>query len=246
MSAERRAARRATRGLCLAAAAAIALAFPIGNFDNTMRVGEALVTKKTGCADGVRPSDPNHPFDAIVVPGAGVDLAPDGSHIPTDDGQTRLKATAVAFSKGVAPRIILLDGKGNLGTSEAYLRGLIGGSKIPNGAILVEGNSTNTATNMEELRKIVDEHQVKRVAMVTNNYHVPRAVLLSCANGIPTSPLPAEDLLTEESRGIPTAILLKERLAILSQLWDPKGKIQTLLGKLKQNNFWLKKSILSK
>lgn len=143
MSVERRAARRATRGLCLAATAAIALAaVPTLHFNNTARVLAALLTNTTGCADGTRPSNSNFPFDAIVVPGAGVSFAPDGSHIPTDDGQTRL-----------------------------------------------------------------------------------------------------EDLLTEESRGIPTAVLWKERLAILSQLWDPTGKIQTLLGKLKQNNFWFHASL---
>lgn len=225
MSLERRAANR----LCLAAAAAIALAVPIGNFNNTQRVLEALFTNTTGCADGTRP------IDAIAVPGAGVIRMPDGSYTPTDDGQIRLKAAAIAFSKRLAPRVILLDGVEHLGTSEAYLRKLTDGSKIPNGAILVEGNSTNTATNMEGLKRIVDEHQIKRVAMVTNMYHGLRSVLLACANGVATFLLPAEDLLTEESRGIPAAVLWKERLAVLSQLWDPKGEIQTLLGKLKTN-----------
>lgn len=233
MSLERRAARR----LCLVAAATIALAaVPIGNFGNTQRVITALLTNTTGCADGIRPNDPNYPFDAIVVPGAGVSLA-DGSYLPTDDGQTRLKAALTAFLAGVAPRIILLDGVGTPGISEAYLRGLTGGSEIPNGDILVEGNSTNTATNMRELERIVKEHQIKRVAMITNMYHGLRSVLLACANGVATFLLPAEDLLTEERRRVPTAVLWKEGLAVLSQIWDPTGKFQTLFGKLKQNNF---------
>lgn len=50
--------RRAANRLCLAAAAAIALAaVPIGNFDNTMRVVETLLTNKTSCTDGTRPFD---------------------------------------------------------------------------------------------------------------------------------------------------------------------------------------------
>lgn len=233
MSPDRRAARRAAKGIYLAAIAAIALAVPIGNFDNTMRVGEALLANTTGCGDGVGPNDQNYPFDAIAVPGAGVSLETDGSHLPTGDGQTRLRAAAVAFSEGMAPRIILLAGAGDPGISEAYLRKLTDNSEIPNGAILVEGNSTNTATNMRELRRIVDEHQIKKVAMVTNMYHGLRSVLLSCANGVATFLLPAEDVLAEDSRGIPAAVRWKERLAVFSQLWDPTGEIQTLLRGVK-------------
>ena len=238
MSVERTAANR----LCLAAASAIVLATlpPTLHFDNTVRVITALLTNKTGCADGVRASNPNYPFDAIAVPGAGVSRMPDGSHIPTDDGQTRLRAAAIAFSAGVAPRIILLDGVEHPGTSETYLRiqfsQLTAGSEIPDKTILVDGNSTNTATNMKELRKIINEHRIGTVVMVTNKYHIPRSVLLACANGVATSPLAAEDLLPEESpRGINAAVPWKERVEVLFQLWDPKGEIQTLLGRLKNN-----------
>lgn len=239
--------RRATIRLCLAAGATIALAVPFLNFDNTARVLEALVTNKTGCADGIRPNDQNYPFDAIAVPGAGVMRLPDGSYIPTDDGQTRLQAAAIVFSERLTPRVILLDGVEHPGVSETYLqdrfRRLTGGSEIPNGAILDEGQSTNTATNMRALREIVVKHNIGKVAMVTNMYHGLRSVLLACANGVATFLLPAEDLLTRSPREINAATRWKERVEILSQLWDPTGKIQTLLEKLKRNNFWFHASL---
>lgn len=231
--------RRATRELWLAAMAAVALVLPtVVHFDNTQRVMAALLTKKTSCADGIEPNDPHYPFDAIAVPGAGVSLALDGTYLPTGDGQTRLRAVAIAFPNGVAPRIILLDGVGKEGISEAYLRRameLNGGFKIPIGTIFVENNSTNTATNMKELRRIVDEHHIKKVAIVTNMYHGLRSVLLSCANGVASSLLPAEDLLSEESRSVSVAVRFKEKVGILSQLWNPAGEFQTELGRFKSN-----------
>lgn len=227
---------------------------PLVHIDNTLRVFKAAVFReKVDCAGDREAENKNYPFDAIVVPGGGSVLTPEGLYIPSDYQQLRLEGAAVAYSKNLAPRIILLDGAKNPIedglTSKRYLqeslKRLVGGNAfLPDEAIIVENRSINTATNMSELRKIVAAQNIKTVLIVTNEYHERRATLFACEYGVPASSAAAEDLIIEvdpERKGEISrlyhtpqvgTIETKETLEVIWSLWDPKGRVPTLLKKL--------------
>lgn len=227
---------------------------PLLHIDNTLRVFKSVAFgEKVDCAQDKEGEIQNYPFDAIVVPGGGSVTTPQGVHIPSYYQQLRLDGAAIAYSKKLAPRIILLDGvKGPSEdglTSKTYLqkslRRLTGENAfLPDEAIIIENRSINTATNMRELRKIVAAQNIKKVLIVTNEYHERRATLFSCEYGVPASSSSAEDLIIEADperkdeihnlyhTSEVRAIEAKETLEVIWSLWDPKGHVPTLLKKL--------------
>ena len=234
--------------------AGLVVVLPLLHIDNTLRVFRSVALgEKVDCVPDTEGEVKNYPFDAIVVPGGGTVTTPQGAHIPNYYQQLRLDGAAIAYSKNLAPRIILLDGaKGPLEdglTSKTYLqeslRRLAGGNaSLPDEAIIIENRSINTATNMRELRKIVAAQNIKKVLIVTNEYHERRATLLSCEYGVPASSSSAEDLILEvdpERKGEihnlyhtseVRIIKTKEELEVIWSLWDPKARAPTLLKKL--------------
>lgn len=226
---------------------------PLLHINNTIRLFGAAFGQEIDCATDKEAESKSYPFDAIVVPGGGTVLTPQGTRIPSDYQQLRLEGAAVAYSKNLAPRIILLDGikgpfDGGL-TSKTYLQEsfqkLTGGNAfLPDEAIIIEHRSINTATNMSELRRIVVARNIKKVLIVTNEYHETRATLFACEYGVPASSTSAEDLIIEvdpERKGeihrlyhTPQVgtIETKETLEVIWSLWDPKGRVPTLLRKL--------------
>lgn len=208
---------------------------------NAKRVADALFSGNVECTAGLKPKDPDHPFDAIAIPGAGSTRALDGNIVPSEAGQIRLQAGARAYLAGYAPTIILLDGVARPGEdpsmNKRYLQRLLGdnGQMIPDEAILEEHDSINTATNMKKLAKIVEEKGIKGVVIVSSASHVLRATVLACANGVKASSLPAEDILIKQDPKKEPARMfttrLKEKFETLLLLWDPKGIIPTFIAK---------------
>lgn len=236
--------KRAARFILTTAVAAL-LAIPVVNIGNTRFVVEAIIRNRADCGDGVGANNRNYPFDAIVIPGGGTVRTTNNDIVPSFEQEVRLGAAAVAYSKGLAPRIVLLDGEsgfkgGSTETGEGFLQAAfvkVGYSgKIPaKGDILVDGKSTNTATNMQALARISTEHKIGKVAMITNRFHLLRATLSACINGVATSPIAAEDLTgIDENQAIRPSLLtkIKERLEVALLIWDPNGIVPTALKKM--------------
>jgi len=92
--------------------------------------------------------------DAIIVLG-GADL-----------GRIR-EAARLAYLYPTTPLIISGD--------EGYLADGILASGVPPGRILLEPNATSTWENADRIADTLDRHQAKRIVLVTNWFHVPRA-----------------------------------------------------------------------
>lgn len=235
--------------LGLAAAAGL----PFVNFGNTLRVIGALSGEEVDCKNGVESQNPKYLADAIVVPSAGSLKIDEKTYTPNDIGKMRLEAAAIAYANHLAPKIILLNGekraKEDELTEKKYLqdffRKLTGETAvIPDEAILIENHSVNTATNMEELAKIVTRHNLKKTLIVTNRFHELRSTLFACANEVPAFSLAAEDLIISQDPGRAEAIKkiyntgeiraaeMKERFEVALVIWDPKGMIPTLLVRI--------------
>lgn len=218
--------------------------------ENSIRVISALAGKDIDCTGGTEPQDPRYHADAIVVPGAGMDREKDGTLQPNEFGKIRLEAAAISYFNKAAPLIILLDGKTSTGEEQSapvtYLQDLFkklngNDTSIPEKALVVEENSFNTATNMQELAGIAKDHKVKLVLIVTNDFHITRATLLACANGLTVVSEPAENIILQQSPERQAEIdsirqegrrqNRKEIPEIISQLWFPGGEIQVVLWK---------------
>lgn len=199
-----------SRRFWLAAAVSALLLPPATHIGHTAFVVDAMSQRRADCTYGIDPSNQwAYPFDAIVVPGT----EPDGA-----ENKMRLDAARIAYSKRLAPTIILLG-------QDDY-------------------SSTNTATNMEELAQTATQGNLRTVLVVTNAYHELRATLLACANGVAASSISAEALLiNQDTQVIPTinelysslgmmGTRLKETLGTLSLLWGHKGEIPTFFKRM--------------
>lgn len=240
--------RRVPKRVALAALAALGggvlIGPPLLHSENTLRVLGVIVGKTAECATGIEAQKQPYPFDAIVVPGVGNDKTTDGNYTPNRDERMRLEAAALAFSQGLAPTIVLLDGlrnsQENGSVEKTYLQYAFGkltggGSEsIDDEAIILGERSINTATGMDELAEIAKLRGMRRVLIVTNSYHEVRATLLACANGVAASPRSAERLLLGQKfqrydSWTMIVIRLKEELEIIWAIWDPMGIAPTIL-----------------
>lgn len=213
------------------------------NISTNPYLREAVFLNRVDCGNSADALDPNHPYDAVVVPGGGTIKDPNGNAAPNSSQRIRLQAAAVALTKGFAPRVVLLDGATEPGDSQSsgnkYLVGEVQnhGKELPPTNILSEEQSVNTATNMQELAKIARDHNLRRVAVVTNKSHSKRATMLACINGVPASSISAEYLLGKSEETFSSPFLkftthLKEHLEVAFLMWDPNGTIPTFIRRL--------------
>lgn len=204
---------------------------------------EAVFLNRVDCGHRTDALDPNHPYDAVVVPGAGTFQDTNGNTVPNLPQQVRLQAAAVAVAEGLASRVVLLNGAGsddNQTAGNKFLKEAVqrNGAELPNNYILTEEQqSVNTATNMQELVEIAADHNLRRLAVVTNSSHLKRATMLACINGISASPFSAEELLGKNEETFSSPLVkftthLKESIEIALLMWDPYGRIPTFVRRL--------------
>lgn len=213
--------------------------------ENTNLALEALKGNRIECANGVESVDPRYPFDAIVVPGAGII----GDN-PSSFGKLRLEGAAYAYKLGLAPIIILNEGKMKPGEEQVdknYLQKFyreLTGKDLSDDKIIIETKSINTATNKKETKKILLELGIRKVIDLTNEFHGKRSALHGCAWGIAVFPISVEDLIISQNplraQEIKTIyesdamrmIKMKEYLELVEGIWDGRGFGPTIVSLL--------------
>jgi len=119
----------------------------------------------------IRPARP--PFDVAVVLGAAV--AADGGPSPALARRTRHGAALVLA--GVAENLLLSGGVVRRGPAEAeVMHALAIAVGVPEARILVEPRSVNTLQNAENSLTLIRRRGWQRVMVVTDAYHLPRAL----------------------------------------------------------------------
>jgi uncharacterized SAM-binding protein YcdF (DUF218 family) len=105
------------------------------------------------------------------------------NNTPSDLLYERLKKAEELYKKGYAKFIIVSGGKGlDENTSEAEgMKGVLNRDGIPKRYIIIEDKSHNTKENLENSKKIMQKHGFKDAIIVTNKFHVYRAMKL-CSN----------------------------------------------------------------
>ncbi len=127
-------------------------------------------------------------YDAIIVLGAQV--KPDG--VPSLQLQWRLDAAAKAWHE--TPCIIVTCGA--QGSNEPAPEALVMRDELIRqgvGAdmILTDAESFNTRQNIRHAAELLEGHDVRRVAVVTSDYHLPRAMALAEDMGLEATGIPS-------------------------------------------------------
>ena len=134
-----------------------------------------------GCATRLRPAD------CLVVLGARA-LA-DGT--PGPSLEARCQRGVELWREGWAPALLFTGGRGEAGTVE----GEVGASwarvrGVPSEALVVEGQSRTTRENLFFAARLMRERGWSRCLVVTDPFHMPRALALARDAGLEADPAP--------------------------------------------------------
>lgn len=122
------------------------------------------------------------PSDCIIVLGAHVWMDGRLSNALT----YRCEAALKAWRDGVAPVLIVCGTQGRdepEAEAEVMRRWMIGHG-VPEGRIIADPDSRNTAQNLENARAVMEAHGWETCAVCTNSYHLRRALWLARDAGL--------------------------------------------------------------
>lgn len=139
------------------------------------------------------PPDPLPHVDAIIVLSGAVILEKSTPEkIEFGEGAERILEGIQLMKQGVADTLILSGGSGSLTDrtkSEArMLRQFAIDFGIPDERIVVEPDSRNTYENAVETAKLMRQHGISSVMLITTASHLPRA--MGCFRNVGVEPIP--------------------------------------------------------
>jgi uncharacterized SAM-binding protein YcdF (DUF218 family) len=115
------------------------------------------------------------PADAIVVLGHSIDS---GDSTPDDWLSARLGAALTLYREDYADQIIVSGGRGpgdQIPVAQAMAEWFYDKGVSPD-AVFTEEFSNNTAENFEFSKEIADDHDIKTIIVVTNDFHMYRSM----------------------------------------------------------------------
>ena len=132
-------------------------------------------------------------YDAIIVLGAQV--KPDGT--PSVQLGWRLDAAMDAYMQKNVPVIVCgSQGKDEPMTEAEAMKNYLVGKGVPEKDILTDPDSFNTNQNLRNAARLLqDRPEIRKVLVVTSDYHVPRSLAIAgdmgfdaCGMGSPCKP----------------------------------------------------------
>ena len=112
--------------------------------------------------------------DAIVVLGCRVDDA----GLPSERMRRRMALAVALYRDGAAPLIVLSGGGLGPVAEAAAMRDLALAAGIPAAALLLEPDSRDTLANAVNTARLLQAAGKRRIVLVTDRMHLPRAALL--------------------------------------------------------------------
>lgn len=147
--------------------------------------------------DGARDESGEGPADAAVV--LGFTLADDGT--PRPQIVARVERGVELWRAGVVPRLVLTGGAPKAGRTEAsVMRELAEARGAPASALVLEPNARSTIENFACARPLLDALGARRVLVVTEPWHMTRAMLLARRHGLDARRAPASSEVWRDPR----------------------------------------------
>ncbi len=144
------------------------------------------------------------PAEVIVVLGGGTEsLEYPRKFVEINSAGDRVVYAAHLYKLGKADHLLLSGGKINWGDEEQSkspaedMESLLYLLGVPPDAIWLETESRNTYENALNCKRILEEHGIKNVILVTSAIHMPRAVYIFNKMGIKVTPAPTDYSVTE-------------------------------------------------
>ncbi len=143
--------------------------------------------------------------DVIVVLGGGTEPAESPRQgVELNGAGDRLLAAYRLYQEGVAPILLLSGGDiAFMDSSSASpaedMKQVLMELGVPEDAIWLDATSQNTYENAVNCARIINEHQVDDVLLVTSAMHMPRSVVAFEKQGIHVIPYPVDYTITEQN-----------------------------------------------
>jgi uncharacterized SAM-binding protein YcdF (DUF218 family) len=155
--------------------------------------------------------------DAIVVLGGGVASAEYPRIYPDlNSAADRVWHAARLYKAGKAKWVILSGGIGLRPTGETdpeanAMAVFLGDLGVPDSAVLLESESLNTLGNAKLTKRLLDEHGLKKILLVTSALHMRRAQAIFLSLKIDSIPAPTDYELPRAlvSSWLPDAVALE-------------------------------------
>ncbi|MGC9598811.1 MAG: YdcF family protein [Minisyncoccia bacterium] len=118
--------------------------------------------------------------DAVVVLGEWFEMNKNGKAVPSLESKMRAIGALELFERGKVKKIIISGSGHRKGVSteatvaEAMKEYLLSRG-IPENAVFTEGTSINTAEGLENVLGLLEQEDIRKVLLETNEYHLPRA-----------------------------------------------------------------------
>ncbi len=153
------------------------------------------------------------PSDAIVVLGAA-----QWNGRPSPVLQARLDRAIELYRQGYAPLLILTGGSvpGDERSEASVGRDYAISAGVSPGDILTEEESRTTLENLEGVRELLPPHQSHSILLVSDPFHMGRALYIARQVGLTPHPAPTQSSPISERPLEETAYVVREALALLT------------------------------
>ncbi|MEW6661469.1 MAG: YdcF family protein [Bacillota bacterium] len=149
--------------------------------------------------------------DVIIVLGSAV--WPTGL---SPSAQARVYKGVQVYSEGWAARILFTGGLGKYPPAEALaMKAAALDMGVADMDIYLEIEAKNTRENMRFSKKVMDDHGWQTAILVSDPFHMKRAVLLAQKAGIKAFPAPAKNSVLYLNRDLRLSYTVRETVAIV-------------------------------
>jgi vancomycin permeability regulator SanA len=133
-------------------------------------------------------TDYARPAQAAVVPGAQVFA--DGR--PTIALKGRVLTAVALYKRGLVHTLVFSGGRNGITSQVAAMRSLALQQGVPASAVLCDYQGVNTAATVRDTVPMLRAHDLRRVIVVSDFYHLPRLKLAYASAGLDVLTVPAK------------------------------------------------------